>query len=262
MKNFKKILFATLLLCSFNACKKDESTNDETPVDDMSGTGKIVIVFNNIVGTQPLVFNTSSYTNESGQSFTVSKLIYYVSNVVLTKTDGSTTYVVLESYHLIDHANVTSLEYEIEDVPAGDYNNISFTIGVDSTRNCSGAQTGALDPSNGMFWSWNTGYIFLKMEGTFTTTLNPSGSFIYHIGGYKDPINCIRSVTMDFNGDIANVRQTKTPEVHMNCDVLEMLKTNTTIDFDVLNFTMGDANSKTIANNYRDMFKVDHVHND
>ncbi|WP_316930094.1 MbnP family protein, partial [Hymenobacter sp. IS2118] len=42
----------------------------------------------------------------------------------------------------------------LKDIPVGDYQSVSFTVGVDSARNVAGAQTGALDPNNGMFWTW------------------------------------------------------------------------------------------------------------
>ena len=50
-------------------------------------------------------------------------------------------------------------------MPAGNYNSLSFLLGVDSMHNVSGAQTGALDPANDMFWTWNSGYVMAKMEG-------------------------------------------------------------------------------------------------
>ena len=83
----------------------------------------------------------------------------------------------------------------------GSFNQLSFIIGVDSLHNVSGAQTGALDPINGMFWTWNTGYIFAKFEGKspFSTALNQS--VVYHIGGFRQGENAIRKVTLDFPGD-------------------------------------------------------------
>jgi hypothetical protein len=72
-------------------------------------------------------------------------------------------------------------------VPEGVYDEIHFLLGVDSIEQASGAQTGALDPARGMFWTWNTGYLSLKMEGTSPDSREPFHAFSYHIGGYRFP---------------------------------------------------------------------------
>jgi hypothetical protein len=61
---------------------------------------------------------------------------------------------------------------------------MEFMIGVDSARNNSGAQTGALDPTNGMFWSWSTGYIMAKFEGTSAQSPAAANALKFHIGGF------------------------------------------------------------------------------
>ena len=38
-------------------------------------------------------------------------------------------------------------------------------LGVDSVLNYNGVHEGALDPINGMYWTWQTGYIHCKLEG-------------------------------------------------------------------------------------------------
>ena len=71
----------------------------------------------------------------------------------------------------------------LSDVPEGSYTEMSYVLGVDSTRNVSGAQAGALSTANGMFWSWSTGYIMLKAEGTSPNS--GTGSFSFHLGGFS-----------------------------------------------------------------------------
>ena len=63
-----------------------------------------------------------------------------------------------------------SQEVVLKNIPAGDYNQITFTIGVDSLRSTMDVskRPGVLDPAqghDGMYWTWNSGYIFFKMEG-------------------------------------------------------------------------------------------------
>ncbi len=70
-------------------------------------------------------------------------------------------------------------------------------LGVDSLMNTSGAQTGALDPLRGMFWTWNSGYINAKLEGISSQSSQPAHMINYHIGGYRYPNNAARVITMN-----------------------------------------------------------------
>ncbi len=144
-------------------------------------------------------------------------------------------------------------------MPSGEYTGLTFTVGVDSTRNVSGAQTGALDPTQGMFWSWNTGYIFMKLEGY--SPQSEKGGLTFHIGGFKAPNNTIRTISPSLNNSKVLVAAGKAPQVHLKVDVLEMFQTPQVVKFADLSTTMGGPASVTIADNYRDMFRVDHVHN-
>ena len=263
IKNTIKVALILLVL-SFNACKKDEQVTEEnlpvTPTPTPTPTnqiGTINIDFDNVVGTNDLALNTGSYTNAAGNTFKVSKFIYYISNIKLTKTDG-TKFVDKNSYYLINEATAASQSLSLDSIPVGDYNAIEFVIGVDSTRNVSGAQTGALDPTNDMFWTWNSGYIFVKMEGTSTSA--PSNDLTFHIGGFQSPNNTIRSVNRSFPTNLT-VKNTTVSKVKMKTDVLEMFTSPQNIDFSTFNFTMGGPTSVTVANNYVDMITVKEIIN-
>ncbi|MGI4885241.1 MAG: MbnP family protein [Janthinobacterium lividum] len=254
--SFLSVVFlATLALAG---CKK----NDETPANQ---TGEVDIELEHTVGAAPLALSTQTYTTPAGDQFTVSKFKYYLSNLKLTKTDG-TQYAVPESYYLVDAASSASQHLALTGVPVGDYTGLAFTIGVDSARNVSGAQTGALDVNNDMFWTWNSGYIFTKFEGTSPQAPHAAGAttggLIFHIGGFKSPNNTIRTVSPAFpSGTNLLVRADHTPEIHYEVDVLKMFTGPTTVRFATLSNTMGGANSVLVANNYaQGMFSVEHIH--
>jgi hypothetical protein len=234
----------------FTGCKKD-------PESEPQGVGQLRIEFENVVGDDPLTLNTQTYTNANGDAFTVTMFKYYISNIKLQKADGS-EYVQPESYYLIDEEEASSKVITLDSIPTGDYTGITFTIGVDSTRNVSGAQTGALDPLHGMFWTWNSGYIYVKMEGYSPQSAN--GGLVFHIGGFKSPNNCIRSVSPEMEGKKFSIKTTSTPEVHFKADMAEMFKGTNVIKFSELSFTMGGPNSVPVANNYVGMFTLDHIH--
>ncbi len=238
---------------TFTGCKKDDP-DDTAPTAE---AGTLNVQFNNVVGTQNLELNTGNYTNEMGQPFTVSTFKYYVSNLKLKKTDG-TYFTVANSYYLVNQEVSNSNKMTLSNVPAGEYTALEFVIGVDSARNCSGAQTGALDPSNGMFWTWNSGYIFLKLEGNSIASVDSGLTF--HIGGYKGATNCIKNATINFSTNLV-VNSSKAPKLAIDANVLEMFKSPIAVDFSTFSFTMGGPSSVTVADNYADMFKFNAITN-
>ncbi|MBL7910405.1 MAG: hypothetical protein JNJ41_05090 [Bacteroidia bacterium] len=206
--------------------------------------------FNHFVNNQALKLDSSIYKNELGQTFTVSKLKYYVSNFHFKAVSGKDLFI--NETFLIDEDEEGSKKILLSKVPEGNYTSMDFIIGVDSLHNCSGAQSGALDPVNAMFWAWNTGYIFLKLEGRANTSLSPGHFFEYHIGGYKQPTNCIRKVSFDLGKN----EKTITKEIKIKVNVLEILKTPNAIDFSKLSSVTDLKNATVIADNYKDMFEL------
>jgi hypothetical protein len=254
LKNTFMLIFAAIAI-SFTSCKKEKIT-------EIDEKGNFVIEFDNVVNDVSLVLDSKDYVNASGETFKVSAFKYYVSNISLTKSDGS-VYKVPECYILVDAAKASTLLNELKDVPVGDYTSISFIIGVDKERNLAGAQTGALDPAQGMFWTWNSGYIFVKMEGTSPQSTAADKSLTFHIGGIVDPNNTIRTFSTDFTtGNPLRIRTDKKPQLHFKVNVASLFTGKENISFANLNLTMGGANSVRIADNYvNGLFKLDHIHN-
>ena len=275
MKTIVKIL-PLILLTALASCKKDKKSDPapETPgtpsvptpttptTPTVSQPGSLKLHFENMVDTNDLVFG-NNYVNAMGDTFQVSKFNYYISNVVITKADNS-TFVEPNSYHLVRHSITSSGLINIANVPAGSYKSVSFMIGVDSTRNVSGTQNGDLDPvvASDMYWSWNTGYIFVKLEGSSPKSGASDKSLIYHVGGGGGVNKTQRMVTLTFGASSADVSSTATPIVHISVDAMEMLKTPNAIDFATNYFLMmPGANAKKYADNYADMFRFEHIHN-
>ena len=247
-----------LAMLALSGCKKDEVATSQT--------GTVALEFEQTVGANELVLDTKTYTTPAGDQFRISIFRQYISNIVFTKTDGS-TYAVPESYYLLDAAKPDNQHLALSGVPVGDYKGISFTIGVDSTRNVSGAQKGALDPSNNMFWSWDSGYIFTKLEGF--SPQSRTSAITFHIAGFKKPNNTIRTVSPAFpSGTTLLVRADHNPEIHLNMDVQKMFVATPGIagTSDVRFATLSDvqsagANAVLVANNYAaGMFSIEHIH--
>ncbi|GAB3860194.1 hypothetical protein GCM10028822_37950 [Hymenobacter terrigena] len=227
-------------------------------------TSSIVLQFNPVMDGAPLVLNGQAYTRANGQQLRVTTFNYYCSNVRLLRADGS-AFVVPNSYYLVSAAAPASQSITIAGVPVGSYTGLSFVVGVDSARNVSGAQTGALDPSNGMFWTWNSGYIFLKMEGLSPQAPHAAGvsegALVFHIGGFQQPNNTLRTVSPSFGISALVVREAHLPEVQYKVDVLKMFDGPNPINFSSLNNVMGGSSALPIASNYAaGMFEVVAIH--
>ena len=127
-------------------------------------------------------------------TITVSKLKYYVSNFQLFKGQ-KLVWSEPNSYHLIDGSNKSGPEIKLNISDTMKYDHLVFIFGVDSLTQSGGVKGGDLDPTRGMYWSWQSGYIHLKLEGTCTTCHAADKEFQFHIGGYTYPFNTIRRLS-------------------------------------------------------------------
>ena len=99
------------------------------------------------------------------------------------------------TYHLIDAEDPSSLLIKITGLAPNLYD-LGFCIGVDSTLSKQGVQSGALGPTKGMFWAWNTGYIFVKVEGTSSASTARKHLFGYHLGGAEGPHKALHQILL------------------------------------------------------------------
>ena len=208
------------------------------------------------VNNKKLVLDDSTYFNSLSQPFTISKFNYYISQIFLVKKGQEK--ILIKGYHFVSEEEKSTKKIQVESIPDGEYTSIEFILGVDSIANCSGAQSGDLDPINGMFWTWNSGYIFLKLEGNSSVSSATGNTLEYHIGGYKAPTNSIRKVRLDFDSTLVfNKKVSQHIDLNVNLD--EILSHPNSIDFSkdpVLNTPL-QANK--IADNYQHLFDLQTV---
>ena len=139
---------------------------------------------------KPITLGDSSYQNAFGEIYQLTRLKYYLSNV---NTGGTPRRKHNSNVFLLEAGTADSLEINIS---PGTYTKLNFTLGVDSALNNSGAQDGELDPLHGMFWTWNSGYIFFKLEGYSSASKADLNRIEHHVGGYRFPNNAARHVEL------------------------------------------------------------------
>lgn len=184
-----------LLVLAGSSCKKKEGCTDpqstsydpEAKVDDGSCTyppSTFSIEVTHKVGTQPFAFNTT-YQDANGRNYQFRTARFHLSSPYLKASPGNTP---LNTYLQI---TASKSSYELVDVAAGDYQGLAFDVGVDSVANHGDPTLWPEDHplslmnSNQDHWSWNVGYVFLKIEGFVDTTAAMNGPidkfFFLHI---------------------------------------------------------------------------------
>lgn len=269
------LLGLAFVLAGFlSACRKKplpvDNSGTTPPVDSSQYYGEVEIRFKNYVGEQPMSFDVSDYyTLPNGDQMKLKVYNYYVSNIVLVAADG-TRYYEPESYHLIMQRpalvpggqEYTQDNFELSNIPAKKYVAIEFLIGVDSTRNVSGAQSGSLDPKYGMFWTWSSGYIMAKLEGESPQSTLPDGSIAYHIGGFKGEYNVLRSVRLDLPLAIELTQSSPHSLLTLKSDAAQWFDAKRFDGFSVHSFVSAEGKqAMNIASNYSEMFSVLSVEN-
>ena len=259
MKNvLNKAIAIIAISVAFVSCSSDEIA--------ITGTGNLGVEFDNAFGANDLILATQANTTSNGEILKISAVKYIISNIVLTKEDGTTfTYPKNQSYFIIDESDSNKRVAELEGIPAGNYTKIKFGIGVDKAQWELGA-TGQGDflaqaQAAGMMWSWSAGYKFLAFEGTFTSpTVTTAKDFKVHTGQTGTDYN-YTELTLDLPTN-AMVRTTITPEIHIVSDVSKIIDGTNKFKLSENATIMGGSSLALITANLSNMFTVAHVHND
>jgi len=262
MKPMKQIIILSLIIFTLS-CKKDEQIIE--PVTENSKTsGEVTLNFTHMAGNELMKISadeaysitTPKYKNNYGDTFSVIDFKYYISNIKLRKDDGS-YYVGKESYHLVNSADSNrTCKIKLSEVPFGSYTSIEFMIGIDSTRNLSGAQTGDLDPVHGMYWDWSQGYIFMRFFGySNSAPANTSHNLTFDIGGTGNE----RKISLPLSQFNLMVTKDNFQKVYLKTDVLELFKGPNSLSFSFLNNAMTPKQVLALVENYTDIFTVSAV---
>lgn len=243
------IVFTMLVLAS---CKKEENEPNNSPTP--SPVTDVSIKFKNQIDGQDIQFGKMIYTNAAGNMYQVDLLKYYVSNIVLVKNDGSEF--ALNNYDLINAKDTPTCVVQAGKVPNGTYTKMKFFVGIPQSRNHNGAQEGDLDPSMGMIWDWNTGYIFFKHEGKYKNTGGETKPLTFHFGTDRAFTTLETPISLEINGT------SKTMHVLFNLN--KAYTTPDNIDFNIDNSRQSSSASDfpwidKLKANFGDAFAFDKV---
>ena len=192
--------------------------NAQSKIDTLSINFELK--FNN----EPLAYH-KQYITSNRDTLDFETFKCYISSIQIYYTDN-TIFKQKDSFHLLDLENPSSFLIPITTVNDKLISKVTFNIGIDSLTNTSGALNGDLDPINGMYWAWQSGYINLKMEGKSPSCKTRKNEVYFHIGGYLPPFNTMRKIEliydkkanqinigMDLNKFFANIKLAETNSI-------------------------------------------------
>ncbi len=246
------VVVAALLAVVVSACRSAEPAPPAVRIE-----------VSHVVADRPLELDGSIQTMASGDELTITRLRYYLSNFRLRRADGH--WIAIPSnpqtdagYFLVDAVVPESQKFSLGKAPAGEYRGLEFMIGVDAARNHAGAQAGALDPARGMFWTWNTGYVFFKLEGRSKQSTEDGQRVTLHVGGDAQ----VRTVFLPLESKPVRVGSGLQPEIHLAADIATIFGGAQPLRVAETHAAMTPQDGGAIADRYAGMFRVDHVHNE
>ena len=209
----KKIVYYIFILVMFCFISNAQSKIDSLGINFKLKFNKEVLVFNK----QYITSNKDTLVFENFKCYISSIQIHYTDNTIFSQKD---------SYHLLDFENKNSFYIPITKTNEKIISKVTFNIGIDSLTNTAGALSGDLDPVNGMYWAWQSGYINMKIEGKSSSCNTRKNEFHFHIGGYLPPYNALRKIELiydkkatqinigiDLNNFFTNIKLTDTNSV-------------------------------------------------
>lgn len=221
-----RLLFGLAILISCTAfCFKTEPTT---------------IVFTPKFGNEKLIPGKNYFLPAINDSVSIDVFRFYVSDICFKKKNK----IVLKDKgsHLIDLENKLNI---VAKNKISDFDEIQFSIGIDSTTNSAGVKGGDLDPTKNMYWAWQSGYINFKLEGKSKACKTRNNAFQFHIGGYSYPNNSLQTVTIPVN---------KTSALNINFDLEKLLSG---IGLQTTNEIMSpNAKAMQIAKLYKTVFEA------
>ncbi|MDX1463855.1 MAG: MbnP family protein [Marinirhabdus sp.] len=174
-----KFALIFLFIAVFISCNSDDDTVVEDPVNTFAS-----FTFSHNWDGDAIVnsdYETTTYTNAFGTEMELSKLVYLISDITFTASDG--TVYNAEDYNLVTarSGSGTSFVPDIQ-IPEGNYT-VSFTFGFDDEDN---DKAGGYPDLNSADGSWNVpeplggGYHYMRLEGSFVDDEMNTDTFQYH----------------------------------------------------------------------------------
>ncbi|MFZ4706469.1 MAG: MbnP family protein [Bacteroidales bacterium] len=215
-KNYASIA-VLILSISFAACRKENKTTT------------LNIGFSHSVGNKAFIQDSLQYVNAAGNHYEVNDLQYFISEVILHKSDGENVAIITDNgIHYVDIDIPGTLSWNIgQQIPTGNYTSVSFTFGINEAKNKTGLFLNP--PQRDMFWPdpMGGGYHYLKMNGQWVDTLDELMLFNFHIGiGMMEGMGFVQNYfTVNVPNSGANLTSDADQKLLLNMDIASWFET-------------------------------------
>jgi len=224
LRRFPPLLIVGLSILS-GACQKDE---DDPPAPTPTSVAVALKVEHHMDGV-PLIFDTILYTTAAEHAYSVSRLEYYLSEIILFGA-GSTPNDTLRGPYYVNGSGTTS--FTVGELPAAEYSGAALLLGLPQELNVTGGLPNTMENVN-MAWPdpMGGGYHFIKFEGHFLDGATATG-FAMHVGNntYLPHAALGQSFTLDGRSGTIAIR------FNLN----ELFRSPHTYDLSTGNYSMGD----------------------
>ncbi|MCW8980474.1 MAG: hypothetical protein OQJ83_03720 [Altibacter sp.] len=170
-------------------------------------------------------FDQIQYTNAHGEQLSLSKLVYLISDVTFTNSNG----VAFDAgdYNLVNVREQSNLTFTPNvQIPPGDYN-VTFTFGFDDEDNIDGVYQDLNSADGG----WNVpmmlggGYHYMRMEGKFIDNTSAEIGYAYHtIRAADTSTTPVTTQDTSFEVDLGTVSIGNDTEIEVKMNVAEWYK--------------------------------------
>ncbi|MBL4708572.1 MAG: hypothetical protein JKY48_09070 [Flavobacteriales bacterium] len=172
-----------------------------------------------LFGDENLELGRNYYVDELADSVEFESIKFYISNLEI-QSNSTWQEIGKLKHKLVDLEDSTSLSMKVRGYSS--IQKLRFNLGIDSITNVSGAFGGDLDPTKGMYWSWQSGYINTKIEGKSKVFKTRNNYFQYHLGGYSGVFKSCQKVTLLSNKQEKLVLQLDIKEFFVNLNPTEL----------------------------------------
>lgn len=159
-----------------------------------SQTGKIQLSITPTFGVNALHVTDAGFQTNDSSILQITELKFYISKIQFLK-NGKVVIEEMNSFHLVDAANEKPFSVSIDNKQNIPFDELRINLGIDSATNVSGAMGGDLDPTKGMYWTWQSGFINFKLEGKCNVCQTRNKEFTFHLGGYQQPFYALQMLS-------------------------------------------------------------------
>ena len=177
----KKTFIVLLVFTTLVACNKPK------------GYGDLTLNIGYSINDKALITDTLCYTNEAGNTFMITEIQWFLSDMELIDENGD--------WHSLQHRNVSTLfpipqdgifyidthipesqAFQMASLPCAHYTSLRFTFGLDAEDNHSGLFSDP--PEANMFWPepLGGGYHYMKLNGKYLDENEQLAPLNIHLG--------------------------------------------------------------------------------